>query len=102
MPLFSMPITDHRRNTNAPPLSTTTTPQQTSTAPASPLLRIYRAANLTTISFFKRLLQPSASTKMPDKYPAPDSFDLTKTDAEWAAELTPAEYNVIRNKVRCC
>lgn len=38
---------------------------------------------------------------MPDKYPAPDSFEVTKTDAEWAAELTPAEYNVIRNKVRC-
>ncbi|CAM9792752.1 unnamed protein product [Ectocarpus sp. 13 AM-2016] len=35
---------------------------------------------------------------MPDKYPAPDSFEVTKTDAEWAAELTPTEYDVIRNK----
>ncbi|CAM9807465.1 unnamed protein product [Pylaiella littoralis] len=47
-----------------------------------------------TINFFKSFL-PS---KMAAKNPAPASYDVVKTDAEWKAELTPEEYAVIRNK----
>lgn len=36
---------------------------------------------------------------MAAKNPAPGSYDVVKTDAEWKAELTPEEYAVIRNKV---
>ncbi|CAM9497856.1 unnamed protein product, partial [Hapterophycus canaliculatus] len=35
---------------------------------------------------------------MADKNPAPASFDVVKTDAEWSAELTPEEFAVIRKK----
>lgn len=34
------------------------------------------------------------------KYPKPESFAVTKTQAEWRAELSSKDYYVIRNKVR--
>jgi len=37
---------------------------------------------------------------MAAKNPAPESFSVVKTEAEWKAELTPEEYAVIRGKVR--
>lgn len=33
------------------------------------------------------------------KYPAPKTYAVTKTEAEWKAELSPEDYNIIREKV---
>ncbi|MDN3723428.1 peptide-methionine (R)-S-oxide reductase MsrB [Aequorivita sp. SDUM287046] len=53
---------------------------------------------LTTLSILILLLVSCNSPAQKNKIAAKDTFEVTKTDADWKAQLSPAAYNVLRHE----